>query len=162
MADSILALINRPGQQNLNVSSAGGEVYQRYLQANQQNATQNRQLALQRAQILLGDSSAGRSAGGGGSGEVDQSLADQRLALERKKSENDLLDAQATKIYQESKQLALNGDYARYGEALSKVDPGASASFQKAIQMFANNYAPQQTSSSQSFTSQAKAATGTK
>jgi len=83
----------------------------------------------------------GNAGGGGGGGVSEQmSLKDQELAQKKKESELALINAQTAKIGEERRQLALQGDYNRYGENLKKSDPGMSEAYKKSIQMYVSNF----------------------
>ena len=78
--------------------------------------------------------------GGGGASALEETFKDRDLRQDRQKAETELIQAQMRKVYEERKQLALQGDYTRYANSLKTDDKQYSEQFLAQVRGMAANY----------------------
>jgi len=93
--------------------------------------------AYDRQMARLATSSQGR--GGGGSA-LQETFKDRDLRQDRQKAETNLIEAQMRKVYEERKQLAMQGDYTRYANSLKTDNKQYSEQFLAQVRGMAANY----------------------
>lgn len=97
-------------------------------------------LATYDRQVAAAAHSVRQGSGGGGSSRLEESFKERDLRQDRQKAETDLLEAQTRKLYEERKQLALQGDYTRYAGSLKTENKQYSDAFLSQVRSMAANY----------------------